>query len=110
MSWRLLGCGLLGAVVFVALGIWALTLAMGRIGCPATLNWDDQIYVAVGETTSTPSLGEGEPVQLGVTFVGVLTREVYGPEGSSPTAEPRDRPEQLALACGDETFQTYALP
>lgn len=110
MSWRLIGCGVLAAAVFVGLGVWALTLAMGRVGCPATLNWDEQTYVAVGEPTETPSLGEGEPVRLGVTFVGVLTREVYGPEGSSATAEPQDRPEQLALACGDETYQTYALP
>jgi hypothetical protein len=110
VNWRLLGCGLLAAAVFVALGVWALTLAMGRIGCPTTLNWDDQTYVAVGEPTPTPNLGDGEPVQLGVTFVGVLTREVYGPAGSTPTAEPEDRPDQLAMACGDQTFQTYALP
>lgn len=106
MSWRLLGCGLLAAAVFVGLGVWALSLAMGRVGCPTTLYWGDETYVASGEPTATPEVGEGEPVRLGVTFVGVLTREVYGPEGSSPSAA-GERPEQLALDCGDQTFQTY---
>ncbi len=110
MNWRLLGCGVLAALLFVALGVWALTLAMGRIGCPTTLNWGDHTYVAVGEPTGTVDLGDGEPVRLGFTFVGTLTREVYGPAGSSPTAEPEDRPDQLAMACGDDTFQTYASP
>lgn len=107
MNWRLIGCGVLAAAVFVGLGVWALTLAMGRIGCPSNLYWDDATYVAAGEPTSGPEVGDTEAVRLGVTFVGVLTREVYGPEGTSPTAEPGDRPAQLALDCGDGTFQTY---
>jgi hypothetical protein len=105
---RLIGCGLVGAAIFVGLGVWALNLAMGRIGCPSTLlYWDDATYVADGEPTSAPEVGDAEAVRLGFTFVGVLTREVYGPEGSSPTAEPGERPDQLALDCGDGTFQTY---
>jgi hypothetical protein len=107
MNWRLVGCGVVGAAIFVGLGVWALILAMGRIGCPSTLYWEDATYAAVGEPTSSPEVGEAEAVRVGVTFVGVLTREVYGPEGTSPTAEPADRPDQLALDCGDGTFQTY---
>jgi hypothetical protein len=107
MNWRLVGCGVVAAAVFVGLGVWALTLAMGRVGCPTTLYWGDATYVAVGEPTATPEVGDGEAVRLGATFVGVLTREVYGPQGTSPTAEPIDRPDRLALDCGDRTFQTY---
>lgn len=107
MNWRLVGCGLVAAAVFVGLGVWALTLAMGRIGCPSTLYWDDATYRAEGDPTSSPEVGDVEAVRLGVTFVGVLTRDVYGPDGTSPTAEPSDRPERLALDCGDGTFQTY---
>jgi hypothetical protein len=110
VNWRLVGCGLVAAAVFVGLGGWALVLAMGRVGCPQTLYWGDEVSTAVGQPTATPDLGEGEPVRLGVTFVGVLTREVYGPEGSSPTAEPGERPDRVALDCGDGTFQTYAAP
>lgn len=107
MNWRTVGCGILAGAVFVGLGVWALMLAMGRVGCPSTLYWDDATYVAVGAPTAAPEVGDAEPVQLGVTFVGVLTRQVYGPEGASPTAEPGERPDQLALECGDGTFQTY---
>lgn len=107
MNWRLVGCGVLAAAVFVGLGVWALTLAMGRVGCPATLYWDDATYVAEGGPTETPEVGDEEAARLGFTFVGVLTREVYGPEGASATAEPDERPDRLALDCGDGTFQSY---
>jgi hypothetical protein len=107
VNWRLVGCGVLAAAVFVGLGIWALTLAMGRVGCPTTLYWGDATYLATGEPTAMPDVGDEEAVRLGFTFVGVLTREVYGPEGTSPSAEPSERPDRLALDCGDGTFQTY---
>ena len=105
MNWRALGCALLAAAIFIALGVLALNLAIGRLGCPSTLVWDGRAYAAVGAPTDDPVVGDGEPVLLGTTLVGALSREVYGPEGSSPS----DRPTELALACGDETFQTYAF-
>jgi hypothetical protein len=107
MNWRALGCALLAAAVFVGLGVWALLLALGRVGCPATVYWGDQPYAAVGEPTSTPDVGGEDPVRIGVTFVGALTRDLYGPEGTSSSADPEDLPEQIALACGDESFQSY---
>lgn len=107
MSWRAAGCAVLAAAVFVGLGVWALQLAMGRPGCPQTLFWDDRIYSSVGEPAASPALGNGEPVRLGTTLVGALSREVYGPEGSEPSLDPAHRPDQIALACGNDTFVTY---
>jgi hypothetical protein len=80
-------------------------MAIGRLGCPATLVWDGRAYVAVGTPTDDPVVGDGDPILLGTTLLGALSREVYGPAGSSPS----DRPEVLALGCGDDTFQTYGF-
>ena len=107
MNWRILGCGLLAAAVFIGLGLLALNLAIGRAGCPPTIQWGDRLYDAVGEPTNVPVVGDGEPVLLGFTVAGALTREVYGPEGSTPSADPGHQPDEIALACGDATFQTY---
>jgi hypothetical protein len=109
MNWRILGCGLLAAAVFIGLGLLALNLAIGRVGCPPTLQWGDRLYDAVGDPTDAPVVGDGEPVLLGSTFVGALTREVYGPVGSSPSADPIVQPDEIALSCGNETFQTYTF-
>lgn len=107
MSWRAIGCAVLAAAVFIGLGIWALQMALGRPGCPPTLRWGDRVYTAVSEPTELPALGSGEPVRLGTTLVGVLSREVYGPAGSVPSLDVEDRPDEVALECGDGTFVTY---
>jgi hypothetical protein len=110
MSWRLLGCGLLAAAVFVGLGLLALNLAIGRIGCPPTVVWGDRAYAAEGAPTDQPVVGSGEPVLMGSTFIGALSREVYGPEGADPSPTAGDQlPDEIALSCGDGTFQTYAF-
>ena len=105
MNWRLFGCALLAAGTFIALGLLALNMAIGRPGCPSTVVWDGRAYIAVGAPTAEPVAGDSEPVLLGSTLVGALSREVYGPEGSTAT----DRPDEIALACGDETFLTYVF-
>jgi hypothetical protein len=110
MSWRLLGCGLAAAAVFVGLGLWALSLAIGRMGCPPTVVWGDRAYTAEGALTEQPVVGTGEPVLLGSTFIGALSREVYGPQGADPSPTAGDQlPDEIALSCGDGTFQTYAF-
>ena len=109
MSWRAIGCAVLAAAVFIGLGILALQMAMGRPGCPPILRWDDRIYSAVNEPAELPALGSGEPVRLGTTLVGVLSREVYGPAGSLPSPDAEDRPNEIALDCGNGTFVTYAF-
>lgn len=107
MNWRAVGCAVLAAAVFIGIGVWGLQMAMGRPGCPPSLQWGDRLYAAVGEPTATPVVGSGEPVRLGTTLVGALTREVYGPEGSSPSPSAGDRPDEIALECGNGTFVTY---
>jgi hypothetical protein len=80
-------------------------MAIGRPGCPPTIVWDGRAYAASGTPTGDPVVGDGEPVLLGSTLVGALSRELYGPEGSTAV----DRPNEIALACGDETFQSYVF-
>ena len=110
MSWRLLGCAVLAAAVFVGLGLLALNLAIGRIGCPPTVVWGDRTYDAEGDPTQEPVVGVGEPVLLGSTFIGALSREVWGPEGTDPTPTEGDvLPDEIALSCGDGTYQSYAF-
>ena len=107
MSWRAIGCAVLAAAAFVGLGLWALQMAIGRPGCPQTLAWDDRIYTPAAAPASSPVLGEGEPVRLGTILVGAVSREVFGPEGSVPSSSASDRPDEVALDCGDGTFVTY---
>ncbi|MGH2462673.1 MAG: hypothetical protein ACRDFZ_03480 [Candidatus Limnocylindria bacterium] len=107
MNWRAVGCAVLAAALFVGLGLWALQMAIGRPGCPPTLRWGDRVYSASGSPGPSPVVASGEPVRLGTTFVGAVTREVFGPAGSAPSPEGEDRPDEIALDCGDSTFVTY---
>jgi hypothetical protein len=97
----------LAAVVFVGLGVWSLQMALGEPGCPPVLLWGNRQYTATGQPTGDPVVGDGEPVLLGSTLVGAVTREVYGPEGSTPPPDPDDLPDDIALACGDGTYVSY---
>ncbi|MDQ5841435.1 MAG: hypothetical protein M3537_09925, partial [Chloroflexota bacterium] len=91
------------------LGLWSLRMAIGRPGCPETLLWGDRVYTAAGDPTANPVVGSGEPVPLGSTLVGVVSREVYGPPGSAPSPKAEDRPDEIALECGDGTFVSYVF-
>ena len=82
-------------------------MAIGRPGCPETLLWGDRVYTAAGDPTADPVVGGGEPVRLGTTLVGIVSREVYGPPGSPPSPTSEDRPDEIALECGDGTFVSY---
>ena len=109
MNWRALGCAVLAAAIFIGLGVWGLQMAMGRPGCPSSLQWGDRVYEAVGEPATSPEVGPGQPVLLGTTLVGALSRDVFGPEGSDPNASGEERPDVIALDCGNATFVTYEL-
>lgn len=108
MNWRAIGCGLLAAVVFVAIGLYGMSLAFSRIdGCPTLLQWGDRTYLPVGKAAASPSFAEGSPVEIGSTFIGLTTRRVWGPPGSSPSPLAADRPDSIILDCSDGTVQAY---
>ena len=107
MNRRALGCGIAAAAVFVGIGLLGLWLVTAPPGCPDRLQWEDRAYAAKGGPAPEPSLPEGEPVRIGTTFIGMTTRDVYGPPGSEPLASQAVRPEVIVLACGDGTFRAY---
>ena len=108
MNLRAVGCLVVGVVAFVGLGLFGLSLAFRDAeGCPPTLQWNERTYVADGTPAPSPALGPGQASYIGSTFMGPITRRVYGPPGSSPSTEAADRPDRIALDCADGTFQAY---
>ncbi len=117
MNWRAIGCGLAAAIVFVGLGLWAMSLAFERsVGCTPLLVWQGSAYRSSGAASDEVRLPSGEAAEvIGVATVGLTTRTVYGPPGSaaSPGPEPPgslapvEPPAELALDCADGTFQAY---
>lgn len=108
MNLRALGCLVVGVAAFVGLGLYGLSLAFrDAAGCPPTLQWSERTYAAEGTPAPSPALGTGEAAYIGSTFMGPITRRVYGPPGSSPSTEAADRPDRIALDCADGTFQAY---
>ncbi len=107
MNVRAIGCIVVGAVIFILIGLAGLNLASSRVGCPSGIGWLDRTYEPAGTPASSPVAGDGTPVKLGSTFIGLATRSVYGPAGTDPSASGSTRPDVIALDCGDGTFQTY---
>lgn len=107
MNGRAIGCIALGAIVFVLIGIAGINVASSRIGCPDRLQWGDRFYGPTGTPAPSPETGGGStPVKLGSTFIGLTTRSIYGPPGSSSSGLAA-RPELIAMDCGNGMFQTY---
>lgn len=103
-----IGCAVLGAGAFIALGFLALSMTFTDIACPERLRWAELGYVAVGTPRPEPTLdGDDEPVLVGSTLIGLESRDVYAPAGTAAGASGDERPEVLALACGDGTFLAY---
>lgn len=109
MTGRAIGCGLVGIIAFVGLGLYGLSLATTEAGCPDRLQWFDRGYLPVGTPQAEPRLDGGEAVLIGATFIGLTTRDVYGPVGSQASATGEDRPDELVLDCADGTFLAYRL-
>jgi len=104
---RAIGCIALGAIVFVLIGIAGINVASSRVGCPDRLQWGDRFYAPTGTPAPSPETGSaGTPVKLGSTFVGLTTRSIYGPPGSS-SSDSSVRPDQIAMDCGNGMFQSY---
>jgi hypothetical protein len=102
------GCAVLGAVAFVALGLFALSMTFTDIACPDRLRWAELGYVAVGTPRAEPQLADDrQAVLAGSTLIGLESRDVYAPAGTAPGASGDARPDVLALDCGDGTFLAY---
>ena len=107
MNGRAIGCIVLGAIVFVLIGIAGINMASSRVGCPDRLQWGDRFYAPTGTPAPSPETGvAGTPVKLGSTFIGLTTRSIYGPPGSSSSGSSA-RPDQIAMDCGNGKFQSY---
>lgn len=113
MTWRGIGClaAVLGTFVVIALiGIWISLSAAAPVGCTPALRWIEDRYIAVGTPAPSPALpGEGTPVLIGSNIAGLTSREAYAPAGSEPLPSAGNRPQVMAVACGDGTYQTYEL-
>jgi hypothetical protein len=107
---RAIGCIVIGSLVFIGIGLFGLSLAVTRMGCPDYLQWAEVGYRPDRAATSSPTISDvaGEhPVEIGTTFIGLTTRKVYGPMGTDPSNPEAERPAQIVLECGDGTYQTY---
>ncbi len=110
MNWRAVGCLGVGIVLFVGIGLLGLTMATSQTGCPDRLAWQDASWEPDGPLTADPRIGEAgaSPVEIGTALIGMTSRHVYGPAGSAPvTGTDNHLPAELALECGDRTFQGY---
>jgi hypothetical protein len=109
VNWRAAGCLLLGMATFLGVGLLGLAVAFrSEPGCPSRLQWADRTYLADGTPAPSPAFTVAGPAaDIGSTFMGLTTRRVLGPPGSSPSTAAADRPESVALDCADRTFQTY---
>ena len=108
MNWLAVGCGTLAIVVFVAVGLYGMSLAFSRLdGCPDRLQWGDRSYLPDGSPAAEPSFAQGSPVELGSTFIGLTTRRLWGPPGSSRSEAAADRPDRIVLDCDNGTVQAY---
>jgi hypothetical protein len=110
VSWRAIGCLASGAIVFVAIGLIGLSMATSRVGCPDGLRWGGEAYAPAGTPAPSPAFDlPGQAARLGSTFIGLATRDVYGPPGTSPAPSVPARPSVIAMACGDGTYLTYRV-
>jgi hypothetical protein len=108
VNWRAIGCGALAALVFVGIGLLGMSMAFGGLkGCPDSLQWGDRSYLPDGPLLSAPGFPEGSPVEIGSTFIGLTTRQVWGPPGSAPSTKASDRPARIVLDCDDGTYQSF---
>jgi hypothetical protein len=108
VNWRAIGCGVVAAAVFIAVGLLGMSLAFSRFdGCPPSLQWAERLYLPDGEPADAPSFDQGEAVEIGSTFIGLTTRRVYGPPGSAPSTAAADRPAEIVLECGDGTYRPF---
>lgn len=109
MNARGIGCGLLAAVVFVAIGVFGILRAGAPVECPGGLPYEPAPFEPVGSPTADPVLdGITEPLEAaGSTSFGLASWDVYVEPGFAPAASGARLPQRIVLACGDGTYQAY---
>ena len=109
MSGRAIGCGVLAAVVFVAVGLFGILRATAPADCPDLLPYEPASYEPIGPETSQPVLdGVAGPLELaGSTSFGLARWEVHVEPGFAPQASAEALPQRIVLECGDGSFQAY---
>jgi len=106
---RAIGCGTLGAVVFIGIGLFGIWRATAPAECPDLLPYRPAAYEPVGSPTVEPTLdGIGEALErAGSASFGLAQWEVYVEPGFAPAASDEALPQRIVLDCGDGTFQAY---
>jgi len=106
---RVLGCGTLGAIVFVGVGLFGIWRASAPAECPELLPYQPAAFEPVGSPAAAPVL-EGIDRALeraGSASFGLARWEVYVEPGFAPAASGEPLPQRIVLDCGDGSFQAY---
>ena len=109
MNRRVLGCGTLGAIVFVGVGLFGIWRASAPAECPELLPYQPAAFEPVGSPAAAPVL-EGIDRALeraGSASFGLARWEVYVEPGFAPAASGEPLPQRIVLDCGDGSFQAY---
>lgn len=108
MNWRALGCGLLAAALFVAVGVFGIWRSFAPPECPGSLPYEPASYQKVGAPTDEPRLaGVDTPLEAaGSASFGLASWNVWVDPGSVPDAD-EPLPARIVLECGTGDFQEY---
>ena len=109
MNRRVLGCGTLGAIVFVGVGLFGIWRASAPAECPELLPYQPAAFEPVGSPAAAPVL-EGIDRALeraGSASFGLARWEVYVEPGFAPAASGEPLPQRIVLDCDDGSFQAY---
>lgn len=109
MNWRAIGCGTLGAAVFVLVGLIGIWRAGAPAECPTLLPYEPSAYRPAADPTDEPRLaGIDEPLELaGTTSFGLASWDVWVEPGRVPDTAADPLPPRIVLACGDGSYQAY---
>lgn len=109
MNWRALGCGTLGAVAFVGIGLFGIWRATAPAGCPDLLPYEPASYEPVGERSAAPRLDgiEAALERSGNISFGLASWDVWVEPGRAPSGSGEPLPQRIVLDCGNDTFQAY---
>ena len=112
MNFRVAGCGILGVVAFVGIGLFGIWRAGAPAECPDALPYEPAAFRPVGEPAAEPSLegSAGPPERAGTTSFGLARWDVYVEPGFAPAASGDPLPQRIVLDCGNGEYQAYHRP